>query len=723
MDENLKQTIIELLQHENTLPAEYEEILFPTTKKEYELKYACKEREEVILNVTMSAPFQEIKHFGNVQPGEWANMLIFGDNLQALKHLLKLKEEGKLKNPDGSEGIKLVYIDPPFATKQDFKGNQGQKAYNDKVAGSRFIEFIRRRLILIRELLSDDGCIYVHLDQKKSHYIKIIMDEIFGEGNFQNEIIWQRADPHNDARKRYGIIHDVILYYSSDKSKYNWDKITTNLTEAALKEYCWMKLSDGKIVKIKENVEVPEGARIFKLNDATQKGNNPDRQFEWRGVKIKPGLQWLGTLEEMEEKLKNGELFLPQYPNGAKRCRVGYLDKRLEVGQVIQDIWQDVDAEGDCQDIDAEDDCQDINDIKDIWQDVGRMKGGKGSYPTQKPDKLLERIIKASSNEGEIVLDCFAGSGTTGAVAEKLSRKWIMVDSSKLAIYTMQKRLMDLKDNTVNRIKNLEHKPFVLYNAGLYHNDKLVKGMRDDEYKDFVLELFGCQKKDHKINGLQMHGTLNNHSVMVFDKKDYLTYEFIDDLHRVIGYSIKDNLYIIVPAGIVGFAEDYVVRDNSKYTVLRIPNSIIEYIKENDFSRLRQPRSIDDINQTIDSVGFDFIYPPNVKANHYVENPRDKLIESRYVIEIEDFEPVQLGAKIVEFKDPKSESLAMIMIDTNYDGDIFKLNKYFFGDEITKTDFKITIDEEIGEKILVIYLDIFGNEKREVLLKSDFQRR
>ena len=120
MDEHTRQTLIEILQNGGSIPAEYEEIIFPTTKKEYELKYAGKEREEVIINNTMSAPFQEIKHFGNVQSDEWANMLIFGDNLQALKHLLKLKEEGKLKNSDGTDGVKLVYIDPPFATKQDF---------------------------------------------------------------------------------------------------------------------------------------------------------------------------------------------------------------------------------------------------------------------------------------------------------------------------------------------------------------------------------------------------------------------------------------------------------------------------------------------------------------------------------------------------------------------------------------------------------------------------
>ena len=124
------------------------------------------------------------KHFGKGKEGEWVNKLIFGDNLQALKHLVKLKNEGKLKNADGTDGVKLVYIDPPFATKQDFKGNQEQKAYTDKVVGAGFIEFVRKRLLLLKELLSEGGSIYVHLDWKKSHYIKIILDEVFGENNF-----------------------------------------------------------------------------------------------------------------------------------------------------------------------------------------------------------------------------------------------------------------------------------------------------------------------------------------------------------------------------------------------------------------------------------------------------------------------------------------------------------------------------------------------------------
>ena len=699
MDKKIKKEIIDSLEKDEPIPAEFEDVLFPTTKKEYELKYAGKERKEVILNRTLSVPFQPVKQFGNVKDSEWHNMLIFGDNLQALKHLLKLKKDGKLRNPDGTDGVKLCYIDPPFATKQDFQGNKDQKAYSDKIAGAEFIEFLRKRFILIKDVMSSHGSLYVHLDTKKSHYIKVVLDEVFGESNFQNEIIWQRSDPHNDAKQKYGNIHDSILYYKFPTAKYNWSEITTDLSNAALKEYLWMKLTTGKIVPKKE--PLPEGARLVKLERASQKGNNTKRIFEWRGAKLLPGLQWMGTIDELEDMLKKGELFLPKYPHGAQRCRVYYLDDRIKEGQVIQDIWTD----------------------------VGRMKGGKGDYPTQKPEQLIERIIKASSEKGDYILDCFAGSGTLGAVSEKIKdsennhahRKWIMIDCGKLAIYTMQHRLMNLTEEIGNTGKPIKPKPFVLYNAGLYNDKDLVNQMEGSDYKNFVLELFGCQNREHKINGLNFHGTLNNHSVMVFDKKHFLTDEFIEDLHDTIGSVIKEEAYIIAPVGIVGFNEDYKIKGKVKYTVLRIPNSIIEYIKEMNFTRLEQPRSISDINQTIDSVGFDFVYPPKVKAKYYSQKPKGKLIDKEYVIEIEEFEPIQLGSKIVEFKDSREESIAMVMIDIDYDGDIFNLSKYFFGDEIVKNNYKLTFDDELGEKIMIIYLDIFGNERKEVLKKSDFK--
>ena len=192
-----RQRLVELLQAGEELDPEWARILFPPEKREYELVYHGKGREEDIIADTLAVPLQAVRTFGK-NGKDWHNMLIFGDNLQAMKTLLEMKKEGKLCNADGTPGVRLVYIDPPFATKQEFRGTKDQKAYQDKVVGAQFVEFLRRRLVLLRKLLADNGVIYLHLDIKKSHYMKTVMDEVFGEQNFVNEIIWQRTASHND---------------------------------------------------------------------------------------------------------------------------------------------------------------------------------------------------------------------------------------------------------------------------------------------------------------------------------------------------------------------------------------------------------------------------------------------------------------------------------------------------------------------------------------------
>ena len=160
---------------------------------EYELIYKGKQREEDILAETLSVPFQPIKQFGKMEKDSWNNMLIFGDNLQALKHLLKQKQNGKLKNADGTDGIRLVYIAPPFGT-GDIYDAKGVPAYSAKLQGVKFIDFLRKRLILLRELLADDGSIYVRIDYHFGHYVKVIMDEVFGKNNFRNEIVVSKSN-------------------------------------------------------------------------------------------------------------------------------------------------------------------------------------------------------------------------------------------------------------------------------------------------------------------------------------------------------------------------------------------------------------------------------------------------------------------------------------------------------------------------------------------------
>jgi len=204
--------IVELLKEGKPLPEEYRWLLFEG-KQETELIYAGKTRDVDVLTETMAVPLQKVKVFGDVKEDQWHNMLIFGDNLQVLKTLLKMKEEGKLKNADGTKGVRLIYIDPPFATKQEFRAKNGEKAYQDKIIGAQFLEWLRKRLILMRELLTDDGSIYVHLDWKMGHYVKILMDEIF-KNNFLGEVVVSRIKKSDKNVKFFNTAIDSLYVYS-----------------------------------------------------------------------------------------------------------------------------------------------------------------------------------------------------------------------------------------------------------------------------------------------------------------------------------------------------------------------------------------------------------------------------------------------------------------------------------------------------------------------------
>jgi adenine-specific DNA-methyltransferase len=351
--------------------------------------------------------------------GGEGGLLFHGDNKDVLAWLLAHGYRGK---------VGLVYIDPPFDSGADYvrkvqlRGVKGsgtlltepysldeQVQYTDIWANDTYLQFMYERLILLKELLTPSGSLFLHCDWHKVHHLRCLADEVFGAENFQNEVVWQRTDPHNDAVNRYGRIHDTILWYGmTDRPVYNYLDVVKPLSEAALREYSLVELPNGEIVPHSE--EWDGMGRRFKLDDCTWKGTDAERQFEWRGARPSNKRVWPYDLEGMEAALAKGEFYLRDPNQGAARCRKSYLDERP--GQLLQDIW--------------------IN--------VGRMKGGV-DYPTQKPETLLERIIKSSSNPGDLVLDCFCGSGTTPAVAQKLGRRWIAADINKGAIQTTSKRL------------------------------------------------------------------------------------------------------------------------------------------------------------------------------------------------------------------------------------------------------------------------------------------
>lgn len=658
------ETISKLLKEGKFLPEDYKNMLFPVTKKEYELIYADKEREEDILAETMAVPLQPVKTFGE-NGKDWTNKLIFGDNLQVVKTLLRDFEiKGK---------VKLIYIDPPFSTKRDFKGSQDQKAYQDKVAGAKFLEFLRKRLVFLREILAEDGSIYVHLDQRKGHYIKVLMDEIFGEQSFRNEIIWKRSAGHSDAMQ-FGRVHDSIYLYTK----------STSYSFIPQEPY---ERENGSLERAYPLID--KAGRRYVLDNMAAAGSGEARIFGGKKITPPPGQHWRFSQENIDKLWAKGLIILNK--SGIPRVKK-YADERERMP--VQDVWTDC--------------------IMHIYTVTG--------YPTEKSEKLLERIIRASSKEGDIILDAFSGSGTTLAVAERLGRKWIGIDCGKLAIYVTQKRLMRLfvKDN------KKQIKPFTLYNAGLYDYQK-VKKLPWEEYRSFALKLFQCRDEKHVISKIDLDGYLGDSNVLVFNYQKHkdvvLDRGFIEDLHSSLGDKIGDKFFVISPAANVKFLEDYIEKDKIKYYVLRIPYSIINELHQKDFQAINQPIDEMDVNNTVEAVGFDFIQIPEVQCEYFLDKPTKKRISSREcIIKIRKFESQIISKKPLDFKN--RETLSMVMLDYDYNGKVFDIDDVFYAETLQDKEWEVRFaKDKIKKEMMIIYVDIFGNEKREVKKLSDFMAK
>ncbi len=670
--------ITQCLKGGKPLPDRYRYIIPFETKKEYELTYADKEREEDILADTFAVPLQPVKTFGS-NGKDWTNKLIFGDNLQVLKTLMKIKEEGKLKNGDGTSGVRLIYIDPPFGTGDEYSISKGASAYSAKTMGAKFIEFLRKRLIFLREILAYDGSIYVRIDYHFGHYIKTIMDEVFGAANFQNEIVINRFKRQLSDITRYNVATDSLFYYTaSSESAFNQQ------FRKRICSFC------GSEVQPRWRGMSSPGLR-----------NPPERTILGQELFPPKGRHWTFTQQKIGQMEIDGRIRI----NGA----LSYVDLGDRKFKGLPEYLQTKDTPVDSN-----------------WTDLkGYVFGAR--YPTENPEELLNRLILASSNLGDLVLDAFAGSGTTGAVAEKLGRRWIMIDCGKLATYTMQKRLLNLREKIGNKGKPLKAKPFTLYNAGLYDYQKL-KQLPWEEYRDFVLKLFQCRNEPHRIAGVELDGYLGADNVLVFNYQKYrdavLDRGFIDDIHSILGDKIGRRFFIIAPAASVDFLEDYIEKGDTRYFVLRIPYSIIDELHRKGFSHIKQPVSEMDVNNTVDAVGFDFVQIPDIECEYYLGEPKGQVglghSETDAVIKIKKFESNIISKKPLHYEN--METLSMVMVDYNYDGKIFNFDDVFYAEDLKRQEYEICFDSnKLNRQMMLIYIDIFGNEKREVKKLKDFR--
>ncbi len=691
MDDQFRQLVIDTLKRGEELPSEWDHELFPHTNREAKLTYYDKERVEDIIGDTMAVPLQPVTTFGsNGKSGSslWHNMLVFGDNLQVMKTLIADKRAGKLRNADGTVGVKLIYIDPPFASQQEFRGNKDQKAYQDKVLGTKFIEFVRKRLALIQELLSSNGSLFIHIDYRKVHYLKVLLDELFGEQNFRNEIILPGRASKNlqqqfDQISRLNVRHDTLLWYSaSSETKF---------------EPLWVE---------KHNAGNPEGHWHHFWSTA----DRPTMRYELFGITPKTG-QW--TWEE----------------NRTQRAIENYKRYELEGGgRTLAEYWRDTGAS-------LEFVRRNLDDGKPqywrapaetrladtVWSGTPIYSSATG-YPTEKNEAFLKHIIELASKEGDVVLDAFAGSGTTLAVAEKMGRRWIGIDSGKLSVYTIQKRMLSLRKSIGNsKGPRIKPKPFVLYNAGLYDFSTLRK-LPWEDWRFFALGLFGCKDEPHKIGGLSVDGKLKGAAVLVFNHlenpgKD-IDEETILSIHAIVGKKIGRRFFIIAPRGVFRFQQDYLEFDGIRYYALRIPYSVISELHSREFTALQQPNDEKAINALVESVGFHFIQAPVVSWGVTIKKRKDQLFEEA-CLTIKRFK----SSARLSNDDAQGglEAFSMLMVDYNYDGEVFDLDAAFFAHQIEAQKWEALFPaDSVGEKIMAVFVDIHGNESRIVIPREKF---
>ncbi len=379
------------------------------------------------------------------------NTLYFGDNLDILqKHI-------------ADESVDLVYLDPPFNSNRDHNvlfreqsGNESpaqMKAFGDtwNWAGAMdawehfpelcpnakavelmhgfhnaigendvmaYLVMMAPRLYQLHRVLKPTGCLYLHCDPTASHYLKLILDCIFGARNYRNEITWRRSDAHNDAKKQFGAISDRIFFYVKSPAA-PFQKQSGGFQERTLREwYLYLELPDGTARRMtkeeRETQKIPKGARRFNTDNLRSPNPRPNLTYDYKGYKPHPN-GWAVSLEKMKELDENGLLLFPASLEG-RIMRKRYLDESQ--GAVVGDVWTD----------------------------ISQLRGATAErlgYPTQKPLALLERIVSASSAPGDVVLDPFCGCGTTIVAAHKLGRQWIGVDITPIAVSLVQQRLFD----------------------------------------------------------------------------------------------------------------------------------------------------------------------------------------------------------------------------------------------------------------------------------------
>ena len=632
----------------------------------------------------------------------WTNRLIYGDNLLAMAALLA----GDENTPSLRGKVDLIYIDPPFDSKADYRTKVTlpgmeleqkptvieQFAYSDTWSDgtASYLAMITPRLVLMRELLADTGSIYVHLDSHVGHYVKLVLDDIFGKDKFINEIAWKRSHAHGDSGQgatHYGRVTEGILFYARSDQRV-WHAPYEPYTDAILdRDYKYVNEASGERYRLMP-VDGPGGAA---------KGNP---HYEFQGVRG----YWRYSQDTMQSLWEKGEIVVSS--TGRSLSRKKFLK----------------DAKG--------------TPITDFWSDLNRISPTSSErldYPTQKPESLLERVIRSSTNKGALVVDFFGGSGTTAAVAEKLGRRWITTDLGKPACMIMRKRLIDQ-----------DAKPFLYQAIGDYQVEAakamLGRDFRIGDLSQIVLSLYGAlplppdvnpQRNLGQIAGMAFGAGKSSKTLVLADSPNKLT--GAATLKKAIAQ--RDNLMGGWDRVVVlgwnfepSIGETITALNDSRLEVLVIPPDLMDRLKKKGgIDKLRGQVRFSSLQYlTIHPIERGALTPAlsqgeresrqetlTVKLKNYV-------LLSPEAINLDDANRIKLQAVI------NHEPLALIeywAVDPDYDGKVFRsVWQDYRGNTANDADALRVVTQAVVttptkdglRKVCVRVVDVFGFEAEVV---------
>ncbi len=581
--------------------------------------------------------------------GTWMNRLVYGDNLLTMQALLAGDPQTGLPSLRGK--VDLIYIDPPFDSKADYrtpitlpnmKCSQKptvieQFAYADtwEEGTISYLKMIYPRLVLMKELLSEKGCIYVHIDWHICHYLKLVLDDIFGKENFRNEIIWYYPGRERLSLAKFQSKHDVIYFYAKcDKTQIN--PITKQWTR------------EERIKALRRKIHKDEDGREW--------------FWETRGQ-----------------------------ANGIEPYK-RYLDEYVEKGGALNDVWGDI-------------------------QFLRGNHPERTHYETQKPEALLERIIKASSNEGDLVCDFFGGSGTTAAVAERLGRRWITCDIGKPASLVMRKRFIDQEVN-----------PFLYQSIGDYqkeafHNNKKLRRVGD--LSQVVLGLFGALPfSPEQVSDRNFGYVKGTRTLVMVDSPNRLT--TAATVRRAV--EAKASLLggdwdkVIVLGWNFAFDISQAIEKykNSNVEVLVIPPDLLDKLSKKGFKKLIADKTV-----RFSSLQYLVVNPVEVTVNGNGEDELDISL-SNYVLLSPDNIPLDDKDKEKLQQVMEQDPLSLIeywSIDPDYDGETFRSTWQDYRENVDNDSdplhcvysTRLHMPHKAERKVCVKAVDVFGFESQVIL--------